>query len=283
MIIIIAIPVVFFILMQIMNITHADPPSSTQPDTVNIEDLKGRVRGVSTLRDEERYHVDPIEFKASTDEAMQLMKQILLKYPRSKLKRAEDNYLYVTITSPVWRFIDDIEVLYIPEEELYHFRSGPRFGKTDLGVNRERFYQIKSKITGEPIEETNLPQDEGVNREQIPAKELKLLIIGSAICSAMIIGSYLIWLAIIPDFFEKTGIATVIIAIILTTFSSTIVLMLLRQKSFKSMVGPTLGWIVILIVFSIWSQIYLIIPVAIVQLLIDLKFYRLVDRIAETS
>jgi len=44
------------------------------------------------------------------------------------------------------RFIDDVEFLIDEDEELVHFRSASRVGRSDLGVNRKRMSKIVDKL-----------------------------------------------------------------------------------------------------------------------------------------
>lgn len=63
-----------------------------------------------------------------------------------QLVKKEPNYLYLTDTSKIFGFIDDIELLYNEEERLIHFRSASRVGYSDMGKNRKRVEALKSKI-----------------------------------------------------------------------------------------------------------------------------------------
>jgi uncharacterized protein (DUF1499 family) len=60
--------------------------------------------------------------------------------------KSEDNYLYLTHKSTLFGFIDDIEILYSPENKLIHFRSASRVGYSDLGANRKRIEKLKDRL-----------------------------------------------------------------------------------------------------------------------------------------
>ncbi|MBD3351839.1 MAG: DUF1499 domain-containing protein [Candidatus Lokiarchaeota archaeon] len=268
----------FFLLMQYFNFTHRDPPKTTTLDKLNVEIFKEKVRGVSTVLDGTKYYVAPITYTGDLETNYAKMLDILKSYPRAKVIKEKPNYLYIRITSLLFRFIDDIEVFFDDEEKIIHYKSGPRFGAFDFGVNRERYSEIKSKFMGEPIE-IQEGNKKGISRENIPGKELQVLIIVSAICSAFIFLSYLIWMLIDNEYFQRTGVAILVIDIILTIFSSSIVFMLLKQKSITPNYVPTMIWIAILIIFAILSQIYLIILFAVVQLVVDIRFYKIIESI----
>ena len=55
----------------------------------------------------------------------------------------EDDYLSVTFTSRLFRFVDDVEFRIDAASELVHVRSASRVGRSDLGVNRKRVESIR--------------------------------------------------------------------------------------------------------------------------------------------
>lgn len=57
-----------------------------------------------------------------------------------------ENYLHATETSRIFRFVDDLEARYLPENQTLHFRSASRVGYYDLGVNRRRVQRIKRRL-----------------------------------------------------------------------------------------------------------------------------------------
>lgn len=54
------------------------------------------------------------------------------------IDKRTDRFLHATWTSPVFGFVDDVELLYDPAAGLLHARSASRVGYSDLGVNRRR-------------------------------------------------------------------------------------------------------------------------------------------------
>jgi uncharacterized protein (DUF1499 family) len=66
---------------------------------------------------------------------------------RTKIVTVEDNYLHVEFRSAFLRFVDDVEFLIDPEEQLVHFRSASRVGDSDFGVNRDRMEQIRNAFS----------------------------------------------------------------------------------------------------------------------------------------
>ena len=91
--------------------------------------------------------MEPISFEGSSDEAMQRIKDLVAKMPRTKIVTVEDNYLHVEFRSALFRFVDDVEFLIDSESQIIHFRSASRVGHSDFGVNRGRMEQIRKAFS----------------------------------------------------------------------------------------------------------------------------------------
>jgi len=63
-----------------------------------------------------------------------------------KVEKQEENYLRATATTRVLRFVDDLEFLHKPEEQIIHVRSASRIGYSDFGANRKRVEAIREKL-----------------------------------------------------------------------------------------------------------------------------------------
>ena len=116
----------------------------------NLGVVNGRLAGcpsspncVSTQTGDADHRMEPIPFTGSSDEAMQRIKDLVAEMPRTKIVTVEDNYLHAECRSAFFRFIDDVEFLIDPKEQIIHFRSASRVGHSDLGVNRRRMERIR--------------------------------------------------------------------------------------------------------------------------------------------
>jgi uncharacterized protein (DUF1499 family) len=49
------------------------------------------------------------------------------------------------VTSLLWRFVDDVDVVADPTGGLLRFRSVSRVGYSDLGVNRARMEDVRAR------------------------------------------------------------------------------------------------------------------------------------------
>ncbi len=58
------------------------------------------------------------------------------------------DYLAATYTSPLFGFVDDLEIRVDLEAGLVHVRSASRVGHGDLGANRKRVEQLRQRLGG---------------------------------------------------------------------------------------------------------------------------------------
>jgi uncharacterized protein (DUF1499 family) len=102
---------------------------------------------VSTQADDAEHRIQPIQFTGPADDAMQRVKDLVAEMPRTKIVTVEANYLHIEFRSAFFRFVDGVEFLVDPDEQLIHFRSASRVGYSDMGVNRRRMEQIREAFS----------------------------------------------------------------------------------------------------------------------------------------
>ena len=66
---------------------------------------------------------------------------IMREIPRSELHKKEQSYLHFTVTSKVFRFIDDVE-FYLHSDKKISIKSSSRLGHYDFGANKKRVNTI---------------------------------------------------------------------------------------------------------------------------------------------
>ena len=74
------------------------------------------------------------------------VREIIDSTPRSKIVQNDDDYIHSEVTSKWMRYVDDLEVSYLPLNNKLLIRSESRVGESDLGVNKKRVDLIKSKL-----------------------------------------------------------------------------------------------------------------------------------------
>ena len=64
----------------------------------------------------------------------------------AKIIKSEADYLYAQYTTPLMKFVDDVELWYDPVAQVIQVRSASRIGESDLGVNRKRIEAVRAAL-----------------------------------------------------------------------------------------------------------------------------------------
>lgn len=105
------------------------PPCPNTPNCVNSQDEK------------ENYIVDPIQTKLSIEEIVKKLK----KTEGIEHVKTKNNLIHFTHTSNVFKFKDDIHILWTPDKRV-HIRSASRSGYFDFKANKNRVEQIRKLL-----------------------------------------------------------------------------------------------------------------------------------------
>ena len=74
------------------------------------------------------------------------IKTLIQNSPRTEIVEIDGDYLHAEATSKWMKYVDDLEVSFIPESNILSIRSESRVGESDLGVNQKRVDLLKSKM-----------------------------------------------------------------------------------------------------------------------------------------
>lgn len=58
----------------------------------------------------------------------------------------DDYFVQAVVKTPVMRFRDDVQLLFIPDLQLIHVRSSSRLGYSDLGTNARRVESLRDQL-----------------------------------------------------------------------------------------------------------------------------------------
>ena len=72
--------------------------------------------------------------------------QILENTPRLKIIKKEKFYIHAIATSRIMKFVDDIEVKNLNQENIFQVKSSSRLGIYDLGVNKRRVQTLRFRL-----------------------------------------------------------------------------------------------------------------------------------------
>lgn len=71
---------------------------------------------------------------------------ILKTLPRTEIKAQNSDYIWVTFTTLIMRYVDDVEFIFV-EGQPVAVRSASRVGHSDLGTNRRRVEKIRRALS----------------------------------------------------------------------------------------------------------------------------------------
>lgn len=63
-----------------------------------------------------------------------------------RIVASDSNYLRAEFSSRLFRFVDDLELLWNPVEGHFDLRSASRVGTSDLGANRRRVEMLRGLL-----------------------------------------------------------------------------------------------------------------------------------------
>ena len=82
----------------------------------------------------------------SVDSPYEKVKSIVENSPRTKIVESDGDYLHAEVTSRIMKYVDDLEISFLPEKNNLLIRSESRVGDGDFGVNRKRVELIINNL-----------------------------------------------------------------------------------------------------------------------------------------
>jgi apolipoprotein D and lipocalin family protein len=99
---------------------------------------------VSSLADNKKQFISPMPYSGENLAVQQELLKILSSFNRVRVVTVEDDYIRAEFKSPVFGFVDDVEMLLDDVQKVIHVKSASRTGYSDLGVNRRRLEKVKA-------------------------------------------------------------------------------------------------------------------------------------------
>lgn len=100
---------------------------------------------VSSLDTDKGAYIEPLVFEGSPDAAWLAVKDAIQKHG-GRIEKENNNYMWTTFRTRIFRFVDDVEVLKDSEMNKIYFRSASRVGRSDMGANRKRVERIRDSF-----------------------------------------------------------------------------------------------------------------------------------------
>ncbi|MFN3979360.1 MAG: DUF1499 domain-containing protein [Caldilinea sp.] len=117
-------------------VTRTLPPCPDSPNCVSTQ----------ALREDAQHYIEPITYTGSAADARRRLLDVIAAMPRTKIVTDEETYIHATFTSLIFRFVDDVQFVIDDATKTIHFRSASRIGRGDLGVNRKRMEEIRTRF-----------------------------------------------------------------------------------------------------------------------------------------
>ena len=95
---------------------------------------------------DQKHQIHPFHYTGSVEIAKERLNQVILSMVDTRIITQNKVYWHVEFTTRWLRFIDDVEFYFPESEALIHLRSASRSGYWDLGVNRKRVEEIRSRF-----------------------------------------------------------------------------------------------------------------------------------------
>lgn len=123
----------------------AAPPSAST--ATGVAGCPASPNCVSTAApvDDAQHRAAPLAYASDVAAATARMKAIVAAMPRTALVEETENTLRFTFTSKVFRFVDDVDVVFV--DGRVEYRSASRVGYGDMGANRARVEAIAAAWT----------------------------------------------------------------------------------------------------------------------------------------
>ena len=88
--------------------------------------------------------IEPLTFAAEDAARVLPRLKAVIRDMGGRIQVETTDYLAATFTSPIFRFVDDLELRIDTDRNVIHLRSASRVGRSDFGVNRKRVALLKT-------------------------------------------------------------------------------------------------------------------------------------------
>ena len=95
-------------------------------------------------------NIAPLALQGSGPVTIAKIKTIVEGMDGAKLVPQAPDYVYAQYTTPLMRFVDDVEFWFDPVANVIQVRSASRIGKGDRGVNRKRIEMVREALAAAP-------------------------------------------------------------------------------------------------------------------------------------
>lgn len=81
-----------------------------------------------------------------SEKSWQKVISALAEIPRTQIIHTDEKRLHAEVTSLIFRFVDEIDLIFNKAEKRIDIRSASRVGYSDFGVNRQRIEKLRQAL-----------------------------------------------------------------------------------------------------------------------------------------
>ena len=96
-------------------------------------------------------YIEPFALAIPKEQAWPLVKEAVLEIPRTVIDEEGDHYLHAKTSSMVFRFVDNLELLYQADQHQIAVRSSSVLGLYDLSANRRRVNALRKALISKGV------------------------------------------------------------------------------------------------------------------------------------
>lgn len=101
---------------------------------------------VCSFDTDDEHGIAPLDAGDDPPATFERLQTLLQSMSRVRIVTDEANYLHTEFTTPLLRFVDDVEFLLDAGAGVIHVRSASRIGHSDLGANRKRVEELREQL-----------------------------------------------------------------------------------------------------------------------------------------
>ena len=128
-------------------VRHRSPaPADLGVQNGKLADCPESPNCVCSQAEDPAHAIAPLQMKKGLAETRADLRQVLTEMRGAKVVEESSNYLRLEFTTPLLRYVDDLELLFDPERKAIQVRSASRVGRSDLGLNRRRVEELRRRF-----------------------------------------------------------------------------------------------------------------------------------------
>jgi len=103
---------------------------------------------VSSQAKGQAHRIAAIAARGSEQVALARARDAINSMRGGRVIEVQGGYLRAEFSSRLFRFVDDLELLWTPDDQCFDVRSASRVGNFDLGANRRRVEALRRRLQG---------------------------------------------------------------------------------------------------------------------------------------